>query len=174
MSLDLILKSSIGVLAAAFSWLAVDSIREKVTEAGDTAPAFAVRAESGKAISPKDFGGKLLVLNFWATWCPPCVEETPSLNEFAKTMAKEGVVVLGVSVDTNEKAYKEFLRRFGIAFETSRDPESNISASYGTFKYPETYLINPQGKVVEKVISNRDWMSAEMLASVRKHLSTKP
>jgi peroxiredoxin len=173
MTLDLALKSSIGVLAVAFSWLAVDSIREKVTEAGDTAPAFAVRTESGKTISRKDFGGKLLVLNFWATWCPPCVEETPSLNEFAKTMAPEGVVVLGVSVDTNETSYREFLKRFAIAFETARDPESNIPASFGTFKYPETYLITPNGKVVEKIISNRDWMAPEMLASVRRHLGGK-
>ena len=170
MSLDLILKSSIGILAAAFSWLAVDSIREKITDVGDTAPAFSVRTETGKTISRKDFGGKLLVLNFWATWCPPCVEETPSLSQFANTMAKEGVVVLAVSVDTSEKAYREFLKRFQPAFEVSRDPESNISASYGTFRYPETYLITPDGKVVEKVISNRDWMSAEMLDSVRKHL----
>jgi cytochrome c biogenesis protein CcmG, thiol:disulfide interchange protein DsbE len=167
---DTALKALIGVLVVVFAWVVVDTMRETVINVGDSAPSFTVTSETGKTISVKDFGGKLLVLNFWATWCPPCVEETPSLSEFAKTFGKEGVVVLAVSVDHSEKAYKDFLGRFRPAFETARDASSEIPASYGTFKYPETYIINREGKVVQKVISNRDWMDPDMVASIRRLL----
>ena len=76
---------------------------------GDTAPEFTITTDNGRTVSPPDFGGKLLVLNFWATWCPPCVQEMPSLNQFQKSLADKGVVVLGISVDKDEKAYKAFL-----------------------------------------------------------------
>jgi thiol-disulfide isomerase/thioredoxin len=72
-------------------------------------------------VSLPNFGGKLLVLNFWATWCPPCVQETPSLSQFAATYANKGVVVLGVSVDKDEKAYRNFLQKFNPAFLYARD-----------------------------------------------------
>jgi len=114
--------------------------------AGDTAPRFSVVTEDGKTITPSNFGGKLLVLNFWASWCAPCVAETPTLNQFQRTFAGKGVVVLGVSMDRNEKQYKDFLARYRISFETSRDPEGDISASYGTFQFPDSYIIDPSGK----------------------------
>jgi thiol-disulfide isomerase/thioredoxin len=105
-----------------------------------------------------------LVLNFWATWCPPCIEELPSLNQFARTFGPQGVVVLGISVDSNEKVYRQFLERRPVAFETFRDPGGEISGDYGTFVYPETYLIDRSGKVLEKVISNQNWMDPIFLA----------
>ena len=110
------------------------------------------------------------MLNFWASWCPPCIDELPSLNEFATQYAKMGVVVVGVSIDKNEKLYKNFLRNRQVAFATARDPEANISTSYGTFQIPETYLIDTKGKVREKVISNQDWMDPAFLTRVRSML----
>ena len=101
------------------------------------------------------------MLNFWATWCPPCIEETPSLDAFSATYGSKGVVVLGVSIDRNEKLYQEFLARYRVSFQTSRDPEANISASYGTFQIPETYIIDLSGKVLEKIISNQNWMDPD-------------
>jgi peroxiredoxin len=151
----------------AFSWLVADTIRERVVEAGDKAPNFSITSDSGRTFTRSDFGGKLLVLNFWATWCPPCVEELPSLNEFQRMLADKGVVVLGVSVDTNLQAYQNFLRRTKVEFQTARDPEATISARYGTFKYPETYLINRDGKVVQKIVGPRDWTSPDMLDSLK-------
>jgi len=117
-------------------------------------------------MTPSDFGGKLLVLNFWATWCPPCIEELPSLNAFQQQFAGKGVVVLGISIDKDEKAYHDFLTRARVSFLTARDPEATISHEYGTFKVPETYIIDTKGKVVRKIISNTDWMNERMIQDV--------
>jgi peroxiredoxin len=167
---DWIFAGSIVALAAALVWVVSGTLEPPVVNAGDRAPEFRVVTDHGKTLTRSDFGGKLLVLNFWASWCPPCVEETPSLEQFAKEFGPQGVVVLAVSSDRNEKLYRQFLKRFGVTFETSRDPDSNISASYGTFQLPESYLIDRNGKVVEKIISNQNWMDPEFLARVRKYL----
>lgn len=167
MKTEPLLKALIGVLTAALVFVVYDSIRERNVVVGDTAPTFKVVTDNGKTLTRADFGGKLLVLNFWATWCPPCLEELPSLNQFQKQMAGSGVVVLGVSVDKNEKQYRAFLKRNGVSFETSRDPEANISADYGTFKYPETYVIDAGGKVRQKHIGEVDWMDPQVINSIK-------
>jgi thiol-disulfide isomerase/thioredoxin len=121
-------------------------------------------------ITQSSFGGKVLVLNFWATWCPPCISELPSLSAMAEQLKPEGVVVLGVSIDKNQQAYKRFLRQARPAFETAQDPEANISTQFGTFKWPETYVIDRNGKVAQKYISDRDWTSPEIVANLRSLL----
>jgi cytochrome c biogenesis protein CcmG/thiol:disulfide interchange protein DsbE len=157
-------------LGALLIYIVAGTLEPRVTNAGDTAPNFKITAEDGKTISRDDFGGKLLVLNFWASWCPPCVTETPSLEQFARTLGPQGVVVVGISQDRKEDRYRQFIQHFHITFETARDPGADIAASYGTFQIPETYLIDRNGKVIEKVISNQDWMDPEFLARVRKML----
>jgi cytochrome c biogenesis protein CcmG, thiol:disulfide interchange protein DsbE len=166
-TLDSILKASIVLLLAAFVWVLYGSIHQRVIEQGDTAPNFTITADNGRTISASNFGGRLLVLNFWATWCAPCVEEVPSLNQFARDMAGSGVVVLGVSVDQNEKTYRNFLQRAHISFMTARDPHAKISSDYGTFKYPESYVINSQGKVVLKVVGQANWTDPDMMRYVK-------
>src|SRR5262249_35793585 len=122
---------------------------------GDSAPDFSITADNGKTLTLADFGGKVLVLNFWATWCPPCVEETPSLSRFAEQYKDRGVVVLAVSVDRDEKAYRKFIEKYKPSFLTVR--EDKLHADYGTFMYPETYIIDAKGKVVEKYPEEVDW-----------------
>ncbi len=107
------------------------------------------------------------MLNFWATWCPPCVQEIPSLQEFQEQFSSQGVVVVGVSVDKNAAAYDQFLKRFGVTFDTARDPDWNIAGSYGTYQLPETYIINSKGEVVQKIIAAQDWMNPTFLNSIR-------
>jgi cytochrome c biogenesis protein CcmG/thiol:disulfide interchange protein DsbE len=158
------------VLGGLLIYIVAGTLEPRVINAGDTAPNFKITAEDGKTISRDNFGGKLLVLNFWASWCPPCVTETPSLEQFARTLGPQGVVVVGISQDRKEDRYKKFIERYNVTFETARDPSADIAASYGTFQIPETYLIDRNGKVVEKVISNQDWMDPEFLARVRKML----
>jgi peroxiredoxin len=167
-----VLRGLIVLCVAVLVWVVTGTIHEKVIVAGDTAPNFSIATDAGRAVSPSDFGGKLLVLNFWATWCPPCVQEVPSLDEFQRQFADKGVVVLGVSVDQSPSAYRNFLSRAKVAFQTARDPESKISTEYGTFKYPETYIINRDGRVVEKIIGPANWTDDAMVARVKALLAS--
>lgn len=144
------------VLLAPLAWFVYDGLRERNVNTGDSAPRFKVTTERGKVLTRSDFGGKVLVLNFWASWCPPCVEETPSMNDLARELAPKGVVVLGVSVDHSPQAYRRFLTDHNVVFETALDPEEKVNSEFGTFKYPETYVIR-DGKVRIKYIGPRDW-----------------
>jgi cytochrome c biogenesis protein CcmG, thiol:disulfide interchange protein DsbE len=164
------LVGAIVVLAAALVWVVSGTLQERVINAGDNAPDFKIVSDSGRTYTRKDFGGKLLVLNFWASWCEPCVQEVPSLAAFQREMAPDGVVVLGVSIDTNQKRYQQFVQRFRVNFPTARDPKADISSSYGTFQIPETYVIDNTGKVREKIISNQNWVDPAFVARVKAML----
>lgn len=152
---DRLLRAAMGLLMVGLVYVIFAAIHERVVVAGDSAPEFTVRAENGRTVSVPNFGGKVLVLNFWASWCPPCVEETPSLSRFATAYANKGVVVLGISVDKDEKAYRGFLQKFNPAFLTTRDFQ--VHEDYGTFMYPETYIIDSHGKVLKKIVEATDW-----------------
>ncbi|HUQ95861.1 MAG TPA: TlpA disulfide reductase family protein [Bryobacteraceae bacterium] len=166
-----ILRLTIGVLLLALIYVSAGVMEQRIVVVGDTAPDFRIVADNGQTITRSEFGGgKLLVLNFWATWCLPCVQELPSLMEFQERMRAKGVVVVGISVDKNEQTYKQFLQRAGVGFATARDPEANISASYGTFKYPETYVINTGGKVVAKFIGPETWTDPKVMQQIESLL----
>lgn len=146
------------------------SLHDSVVNAGDTAPDFSITADNGKPVTARQFGGKLLLLNFWATWCPPCVDEIPGLNELSRQLGPQGLVIMAVSQDTDESAYKEFVRRFQVEFLTARQPSEDIKRSYGTVQIPESYLIDGNGKVVEKFISSQPWASPQMIQHVKSLL----
>ena len=167
-----IIQAAIAVCLAGLAWVVAATYREKVVVPGDSAPGFTVTTDDGRTLSPTSFGGKLLVVHFWATWCPPCVTEMPSLDAFQRQYASAGVVVLGISVDENAQAYRSFLQRMKVSFATARDPEAGIASSYGTWQYPETYIVDREGKVLEKVISNADWMDPERQSSIRRMLGS--
>src|SRR5258708_4100819 len=158
--IDLGLKIAIGVLMIALAFIVVRTMQERVVAAGDTAPDFSITTDQGKRLTAADFAGKVLVLHFWASWCAPCVEEMPALNDFTRKVADAGVVVLGISADRNKAAYEKFLRGNKVEFQSGLDQEAEISSSYGTFKYPETYIIDRHGKVYQKFVGEGDWSDA--------------
>jgi cytochrome c biogenesis protein CcmG, thiol:disulfide interchange protein DsbE len=131
--------------------------------AGKKAPAFNFSLE-GKPMEISDLRGKVVVLNFWASWCPPCLEETPALNRLQAKIAPQGGVVLGVSVDSNEADYQKFLREQSVSFPTYRDAAQKINLDYGTTIFPETYIIDRDGKLARKVIGPQDWDRGENYA----------
>jgi cytochrome c biogenesis protein CcmG/thiol:disulfide interchange protein DsbE len=167
---DRILLGLVLVLGVSLAWVVSGTLNDGIVRVGETAPNFKVTTESGRTITPENFGGKLLVLNFWASWCQPCVQEVPSLEVFSRQFGPEGVVVLGVSVDKNEKLYHQFLQQFPVTFQVARDPSWDIAANYGTFQLPETYIIDSSGKVVQKVIAAQNWMNPEFVQSIKKML----
>lgn len=125
--------------------------------AGQATPDFDLMDLQGQRVQLSAYRGKIVVLNFWATWCAPCVEEMPSLNRFQETFAPQGVVVLAVSVDDDEQALRKFATDRQLKMVIARDPDRQVSARYQTFKYPETFILDRQGRLVQKLIGAADW-----------------
>jgi len=128
---------------------------------GEAAPDFMVQ-DSDRKVELTQFRGQVVVLNFWATWCPPCNEELPSLISMQERTRARGVVVLGISIDVDGDAYHRFLKQRGVNFVTVRDPEEKISDIYGTHGWPETFIIDRQGVLRRKVVGPINWNSPEI------------
>lgn len=141
--------------------------RSRPRHIGDIAPDFTVQ-DSDRKVALAQFRGQVVVLNFWATWCPPCVEEMPSLISMAGREKANGVVVLAISIDVDDNAYHRFLKQYNVNFLTVRDPEQKISGVYGTAGWPETYIIDRQGIVRRKVVGPINWSSPEILDFINK------
>lgn len=129
---------------------------------GTAAPDFTVQ-DSDRKVSLADLHGQIVLLNFWATWCPPCVEEMPSLVQLQHRFKNKGITVLAVSLDDDGNAYHQFLKDHQIDFLTVRDPAKQSSNLYGTFKYPETYVIDRNGIVRRKFIGAVEWSQPEIV-----------
>src|SRR5580698_8824353 len=129
--IDRLIRIAICALTVALVYAIYSGIHQRVVIAGDSALSFTITTDNGAVVALPKFNGKLLVLNFWASWCPPCVQETPSLSQLASEFGPKGLVVLAVSVDRDEKAYSAFLQKFHPAFLTVRD--SKLHEQYGTY-----------------------------------------
>jgi cytochrome c biogenesis protein CcmG, thiol:disulfide interchange protein DsbE len=167
--LNKILRALLVVLTVCFATVIGWTLRDSSAKEGGLAPDFSVKTDQGTVVTANSFGGKVLVLNFWATWCAPCVQEIPSLSEFQKRFAKSGVVVVAISVDKNEQKYKTFLERIHVSFATAHDPNMDVSDEYGTFQFPETYIIK-NGRIMRKFPNAEDWLSDDMTQYVQSLL----
>ena len=128
---------------------------------GSNAPDFTVQ-DSDHTITLSQFRGQVVVLNFWATWCPPCIEETPSLVQMQARLKNKGVVVLAVSIDADDAAYHKFLKDYSVNMVTVRDEAKKAATLYGTFGWPESYVIDRNGVIRRKFIGPVDWNSPEV------------
>ncbi|MBV9762971.1 MAG: TlpA family protein disulfide reductase [Acidobacteriaceae bacterium] len=163
------LRTLLLLLTALFIGLIGFNLRDTSAKEGGAAPAFSITTDQGQKITQASFGGKVLVLNFWATWCSPCVQEIPSLNDFQKRFAGSGVVVVAVSIDKSAQNYRRFLDRIHVSFDTARDPDADIPNEYGTFQYPETYIIK-DGRIARKFDNAADWTSDDIAQYVQSLL----
>jgi peroxiredoxin len=128
---------------------------------GQNAPDFTVQ-DSDHQLTLSQFKGQVVVLNFWASWCAPCVEEMPSLIQMQGKLKKNGVTVVGVSIDADEGAYHKFLKDYGVNFVAVRDEAQKSARLYGTRGWPETYIIDRSGIVRRKFIGPVNWNSIEI------------
>lgn len=134
------------------------------------APDFTIQ-DVDRTVTLSQLRGKIVVLNFWATWCPPCIEEMPSLVQMQKKMHEKGVTVLAVSVDDDADAYHKFLKDHTIDLLTVREAGRRtekgvfapVSQQYGTIKVPETYIIDRNGIIQRKFIGPVNWNQQEIL-----------
>jgi cytochrome c biogenesis protein CcmG, thiol:disulfide interchange protein DsbE len=128
---------------------------------------------NGKATRLADLRGQVVLVDFWASWCPPCMDEAPSLNALQALIAPRGGTVLGVSIDDDESAYQTFLQTYHVNFPTFRDPSKKIETDYGTSMIPETYVIDRNGKIDRKLVGAQDWTSPQMMAYLNSVLNEK-
>jgi len=129
---------------------------------GQKAPDFALQ-DSDTKIALNQFRGQVVVLNFWATWCPPCNEELPSLMSMQDRVRPKGVVVVGISIDVDEDAYHRFLRQRNVNFLSVRDPQQRVADLFGVHGWPETYVIDRQGVVRRKIVGPINWNAPDVV-----------
>jgi cytochrome c biogenesis protein CcmG/thiol:disulfide interchange protein DsbE len=127
---------------------------------GSRAPLFTL-SDGAQTVSLAKLRGHVVVLNFWATWCVPCVEELPSLEEMHRRMLQ--VTVVAISQDEDAAAYGQFLTDYHVDFLTVRDPSARLPRLYGTIRIPETYVIDRKGILRRKFVSAQNWNSPEIL-----------
>jgi len=135
---------------------------------GVSAPDFALPDLDGKTVNLADYKGKVVLLNIWATWCPPCVEEMPSMEKLHQELKDEDFEILAVSIDVSgAKAVIPFMKKLKLSFSVLTDTEGAIKSLYQTTGVPESFIIDKQGIIVEKVIGPRDWAAPGTIRSFR-------
>ncbi|MEK7841755.1 MAG: redoxin domain-containing protein [Deltaproteobacteria bacterium] len=135
------------------------------------APDFALNALDGKKVSLKGFKGKAVFLNFWATWCPPCTIEMPSIETMHKRFKDKGLIVVAVNSEEGEKKVSKFIKKKGYTFLVLLDTDGSVTSdSYRTVGLPTTYLIDRQGMVVGKAEGAREWDTEESIRLIEEIL----
>jgi peroxiredoxin len=127
-------------------------------EKGESAPNFTLPGLDGKMVSLTDHKGKVVLLNIWATWCLPCVEEMPSMEKLYQELKDEGFEILAVSIDeSGAEAVLPFMKNHKLSFPALTDTEGAMKNLYQTTGVPESFIIDKDGIIVEEVIGPRDW-----------------
>lgn len=154
---------TLAVIAAALVAVSFSCKKNPGPQVGELAPGFNLPDLEGEMHSLADLKGRVVVLNYWATWCPPCVDEMPSLEKLHEALAEKGLSVVAVSVDERFEDIERFVDNFGLTFTILHDEGMKVSRSYQTFKYPETYIIGRDGRVKSKVVGERDWVAPSVI-----------
>jgi peroxiredoxin len=149
-------------------------LRHKVIVNGDKAPEFRLPAPDGRFFSLSDFRGKVVMVHFWATWCPPCVEELPLLAKLYPELAGKDFQMLAISVDEGgADAVTSFMRKNNLNVPVLLDPDHSVASSYGTYKFPETYIVDRQGVVRYKIIGPRNWLDPSTVQMLNNIIALK-
>ncbi len=136
---------------------------------GNLAPDFELKTLDGKNIKLSDLRGKRVVVNLWATWCPPCRAEMPDMQEFYETYKNKGIVVLGVNLTTKERqpeSIAKFIEQFGLTFPILLDEQGHVADLYQSVAIPTSYIIDSKGIIHRKVVGpmNKEMMEDMLLS----------
>lgn len=133
-----------------------------VVQIGDEAPNFTLRDLSGNVMSLSQLRGKVVLLNFWATWCGPCRVEMPAMEQLYRTLSRREFEILAVSTDSQGAAVtRPFQREMGFTFPILHDSEYRVGLTYGARSIPLTFMVDRRGIVRQKIFGARDWDSPE-------------
>ena len=133
----------------------------------------------------RDYRGRLVLVNFWATWCQPCLDEMPALERLYRRMKERGLTVVAVSVNDEETAVREFVAKAELSFPIIYDPLGEVAKKYKVTKYPESFLIDANGQLVlipdietgmptVRIKGERDWSSKKAELLLSRHLPEEP
>jgi peroxiredoxin len=157
-----------GVVAAALAAVFTSPSPPPPVGRGSRAPDFQLpQLGDGAPIDLADLGGKVVLLNFWATWCKPCEDEMPAMQRLYQTLAGTDFELLAVSVDDDPGEVRDFAQRLGLHFPILLDPDEKVAHAFQTYRYPETLLIGRDGVVVERFIGPREWDAGPYLARIQ-------
>jgi peroxiredoxin len=143
---------------------------EEGLQIGNLAPDFELTTLDGKKVKLSDYRGKKVVLNFWATWCPPCKAEIPDLEKFYSDFKDRDIVILGVDLTQSEKSQESvsmFAGNYGITYPILLDKEGTANETYQVSAIPTSYIIDTKGVIVNKVVGPMDYETMKgMLAGI--------
>lgn len=142
--------------------------------AGSTVIDFMLPDMNGREVSLKDYRGKVVFLNFWATWCKPCEDEMPSMQQLHQALNGQPFEILAVSIDSDAAPVKKFISAYGLTFTVLHDRNGRIKDKYKTTGVPETFIIDQNGVVAEKVMGPRNWALSSSITSVVELLKYGP
>jgi peroxiredoxin len=135
------------------------------------APLFATETAQGRKIKMGDFKGKLVILNFWTTWCPPCRLEMPSMERLYRDFKGDGLEIVAANFMESKDSINSFVNENGFTFKVLLDRDGDIAQKYGVHALPVTFVIGRDGKVLAKSFGYKDWYSEEtqkLVASLLK------
>ncbi|MFQ6066974.1 MAG: TlpA disulfide reductase family protein [bacterium] len=133
---------------------------------------FILENLEGYPVSLKDFQGKVVFLNFWATWCGPCRYEMPAMEKLWQKFKEEGFVILAVDLREGKEKVSSFMKENGYTFPALLDPRGKVASTYGIRAIPTTFLLDPEGKIVGKALGARNWASQDAFKLI-EHLLPK-
>jgi peroxiredoxin len=162
------------VLAALLAWWFAGEAPPPV-DRGATAPAFELpRVGAEGSVSLASLRGRVVLLNFWATWCKPCEEELPAMQRLHQTLAGDGFALVAVSVDADPEPVLRFRERLGLGFTLLLDADQRVARAYQTFRFPESLLIGPDGVIRERYVGPKDWDAPAYVERIRRLLAEPP
>ncbi len=166
----------LAILALSFGVVWLQSSKYEPLTVGMTAPDFSLPDMAGKSQRLSDYRGKVVFLNFWATWCKPCKEEMPSMQMMWENFKTEDFVILAVSMDrvTTKKDIPSFIESMRLTFPVLTDSWGQTDKRYKLMGVPETYIIDQDGVLREKIIGPRDWTARESLDKIVQLLKKQP
>ena len=163
-----------GVAAAALAALLTSPEAPALIGRGSAAPPFTLeRLGDGGPVSLEGLRGRVVLINFWATWCKPCEDEMPAMERLYRVLRDDGFELVAVSVDAEKDldVVRQFRERMAISFPIALDPDKKISELYQTMGFPESLLIDRNGRVVERYVGPRDWDHEVYLNRIRALLA---
>ena len=129
---------------------------------------------AGERVNYSDYTGKLTVVNFWASWCGPCVEEIPSLNRLREKMKDSPFELISVDYAESKETISAFMKEVDVNFPVLLDTDGKVSALWNVVVFPSTFVIGPDGKIAYGLQGGAHWDTPEMLAKLRPLIQKKP